>query len=79
MPTLQPLANFARLPRRILAQGSATAWIGIHFVTGTSSFRAFVGHYPSVRDEGPNKLQPRHPNNAFKDFKCPSQIFFGRQ
>jgi dienelactone hydrolase len=39
--------------------------------------RAFVGYYPSVRDEGPSQLRPRHPNDAAKDFKCPSQIFFG--
>ena len=39
--------------------------------------RAFVGYYPSVRDEEPSKLRPRHPNDAVKDFKCPSQIFFG--
>ena len=51
--------------------------IGIHFVAATPSVRAFVGYYPSVREEGPSKLRPRHPNDAVKDFKCPSQIFFG--
>jgi dienelactone hydrolase len=51
--------------------------IGIHFVAATPSVRAFVGYYPSVRDEGPSQLRPRHPNDAAKDFKCPSQIFFG--
>jgi carboxymethylenebutenolidase len=51
--------------------------IGIHFVAATPSVRAFVGYYPSVRDEGPSQLRPRHPNEAVKDFKCPSQIFFG--
>jgi dienelactone hydrolase len=30
-----------------------------------------------VRDEGPSQLRPRHPNDAVKDIKCPSQIFFG--
>jgi carboxymethylenebutenolidase len=53
--------------------------IGIHFVAATPTVRAFVGYYPSVRDEEPNKLRPRHPNDAVKDFKCPSQIFFGAQ
>ena len=53
--------------------------IGIHFVATTPSVRAFVGYYPSVRDEAPSNLRPRHPNNAVKDFKCPSQIFFGAQ
>lgn len=51
--------------------------IGIHFVAATPSVRAFVGYYPSVRDEGPGSLRPRHPNEAVKDIKCPSQIFFG--
>jgi dienelactone hydrolase len=51
--------------------------IGIHFVAATPSVRAFVGYYPSVRDEEPSKLRPRHPNDAVKDFKCPAQIFFG--
>jgi carboxymethylenebutenolidase len=51
--------------------------IGIHFVAATPSVRAFVGFYPSVREEGPSPLRPRHPNEAVKDFKCPSQIFLG--
>ncbi len=51
--------------------------IGIHFVAATPSARAFVGYYPSVRDEEPSQLRPRHPNDAVKDFKCPSQIYFG--
>jgi carboxymethylenebutenolidase len=51
--------------------------IGIHFVVATPSVRAFVGYYPSVRDEGPSNLRPRHPSDAVRDFKCPSQIFFG--
>jgi carboxymethylenebutenolidase len=51
--------------------------IGIHFVAATPSVRGFVGYYPSVRDEGPTRLRPRHPNEAVKDIKCPSQIFFG--
>ena len=51
--------------------------IGIHFVAATPSVCAFVGYYPSVRDEGPSKLRPRHPTDAVKDIKCPSQIFLG--
>jgi carboxymethylenebutenolidase len=51
--------------------------IGIHFVAATPSVRGFVGYYPSVRDEGPSRLRPRHPNDAVREFKCPSQIFFG--
>jgi carboxymethylenebutenolidase len=51
--------------------------IGIHFVAATPGVRSFVGYYPSVRDEGPSQLRPRHPNDAVRDFKCPSLIFFG--
>ena len=51
--------------------------IAIHFVAAAPSVRAFVGYYPSVRDEGPSQLRPRHPNDAVLDIKCPSQIFFG--
>jgi dienelactone hydrolase len=51
--------------------------VGIHFVAATPSVRAFVGYYPSVRDEGPSPLRPRHPNDAAGGIKCPSQIFFG--
>jgi carboxymethylenebutenolidase len=51
--------------------------IGIHFVAATPTARGFVGYYPSVRDEGPSHLRPRHPNDAVKDFNCPSLILFG--
>ena len=53
--------------------------IGIHFVAATPSVCAFVGYYPSVREEGPSHLRPRHPNDAAREFKCPSMIFFGGQ
>lgn len=51
--------------------------IGIHFVAATPEVRGFIGYYPSVRDEGPSPLRPRHPNDAVKDFNCPSLVFFG--
>jgi carboxymethylenebutenolidase len=51
--------------------------LGIHFVAATPGVRAFVGYYPSVRDEGPSPLRPRHPIDAVKDFRCPSLILFG--
>jgi carboxymethylenebutenolidase len=51
--------------------------IAIHFVAATPSVRAFVGYYPSVREEGPSQLRPRHPNEAARDIKCPSLVFFG--
>jgi carboxymethylenebutenolidase len=51
--------------------------IAIHFIAATPAVRGFVGYYPSVRDEGSSELRPRHPNEAVRDFKCPSLIFFG--
>src|ERR1043166_1359360 len=51
--------------------------IGIHFVAATPSVRGFVSYYASVREEGPSNLRPRHPNDAARDFKCPSLVFFG--
>jgi len=51
--------------------------LAIHFVAATPTVGGFVGYYPSVRDEGPSQLRPRHPNEAVRDFKCPSIILFG--
>lgn len=51
--------------------------IGIHFVAATPDVRGFIGYYPSVRDEGASPLRPRHPNDAVRDFNCPSLVFFG--
>ncbi|HWP59139.1 MAG TPA: dienelactone hydrolase family protein [Candidatus Acidoferrales bacterium] len=53
--------------------------LGIHFAAATPSMRAFVGYYPSVRDEPPSRLRPRHPNDAAREIRCPSLIFFGAQ
>ncbi|MBI4489363.1 MAG: dienelactone hydrolase family protein [Deltaproteobacteria bacterium] len=53
--------------------------IGIHFVAATPAVRAFIGYYPSVREEPPSNLRPRHPNDAVREFKCPSLIFYGGQ
>jgi carboxymethylenebutenolidase len=51
--------------------------IAIHFVAATPGVRAFIGYYPSVRDEPPSNLRPRHPNDAAREFQCPSLIFYG--
>jgi carboxymethylenebutenolidase len=53
--------------------------IGIHFVAATPGARAFIGYYPSVRDEPTSTLRPRHPRDAAREVKCPSLIFFGGQ
>jgi carboxymethylenebutenolidase len=53
--------------------------IAVHFVAATPKVGAFVGYYPSVRDEQPSHLRPRHPNDAARELKCPSLILFGGQ
>ena len=53
--------------------------LGIHFAAAKPNLRAFIGYYPSVRDEPPSQLRPRHPNDAAREIKCPSLIFFGGQ
>ncbi len=51
--------------------------IGIHFVAATPQTAAFLGYYPSVREEGPSELRPRHPNEAAREIHCSSMILFG--
>ncbi|HEY2986564.1 MAG TPA: dienelactone hydrolase family protein [Candidatus Binatia bacterium] len=51
--------------------------IGIHFVAATPQVRAFVAYYPSVRNEQPTRIRPRHPCDAAREIKCPSMVFYG--
>ncbi len=51
--------------------------IGIHFVAATPGVRAFVAYYPSVRDESPTRIRPRHPCDAAREIKCPSMVLYG--
>jgi carboxymethylenebutenolidase len=51
--------------------------IGIHFVAATPAVRAFIGYYPSVRDEPASRLRPRHPCDAVRDIRCPTLIYYG--
>lgn len=53
--------------------------IGIHFVAATPQVRAFMAYYPSVRDEAPTKIRPRHPCDAAREIKCPSMVLYGGQ
>jgi dienelactone hydrolase len=39
--------------------------------------RAFVGYYPTVRDEPTSPLRPVHPSEAVKKFRCPSIVLYG--
>lgn len=51
--------------------------IALHFVAATPEVRAFIGYYPTVRDELKTEMRPRRGWEAAADFKCPSLILFG--
>lgn len=51
--------------------------IGIHFVAATPAVRAFIAYYPSVRDEQPSRIRPRHPCDAAREIRCPSMVLYG--
>lgn len=51
--------------------------IGIHFVAYTPEVRAFVGYYPTVRDEPVTALRPRRPWEAARSIQCPSIVLYG--
>ena len=51
--------------------------IAIHFVAATPEVRAFVGYYPTVRDEPTTEIRPVHPCDAALNIKCPSIILYG--
>lgn len=65
-------------PARIAVAGWCMGGrIGIHFVAATPEVRAFVGYYPTVRDEAITELRPRRPWEAARDMKCPSIVLYG--
>jgi len=51
--------------------------IAIHFVAATPEVRAFVGYYPTVRDESTTAFRPVHPCEAARNIGCPSIILYG--
>jgi carboxymethylenebutenolidase len=51
--------------------------IAIHFVAATPEVRAFVGYYPTVRDDAETPLRPVHPSKAVRKFCCPSINLYG--
>ena len=51
--------------------------IGVHFVAATPEVRAFVGYYPTVRDEPVTELRPRRPWEAARTIRCPSIVLYG--
>ena len=51
--------------------------LAIHFVAATAQVRAFVGYYPTVRDEPTTSLRPVHPSTAATTIGCPSIVLYG--
>ena len=51
--------------------------IAIHFIAATPEVRAFVGYYPTVRDEPETLMRPFHPSAAATKIRCPSIILYG--
>jgi carboxymethylenebutenolidase len=51
--------------------------IAIHFVAATPEVRAFVGYYPTVRDEPETPLRPIHPSVNARKIRCPSINLYG--
>lgn len=65
-------------PERVAVGGYCMGGrIGIHFVAATPLVRAFVGYYPTVRDEPITEMRPRPPWEATKVIRCPSIVLYG--
>jgi carboxymethylenebutenolidase len=65
-------------PERVAVGGYCMGGrIAIHFLAATSNVKAFVGYYPTVRDEPTTELRPVHPVDAVADIRCPSIILYG--
>lgn len=65
-------------PKRCAVMGLCMGGrIGIHFAAATPRAAGFIGYYPSVRDEGPSELRPRHANESAREIHCPSLVYFG--
>jgi carboxymethylenebutenolidase len=64
--------------RRVAVSGYCMGGrIGIHFVAATPEIRAFVGYYPTVRDEPVTVMRPVPPWEAVGRFRCPSIVLYG--
>ena len=51
--------------------------LAIQFIAATPGVRAFVGYYPTVRDQPPTEMRPIPPWDAVERFKCPSIVLYG--
>lgn len=65
-------------PARVAVSGYCMGGrIAIHFVAATPKVRAFVGYYPTIRDEPATDFRPVHPCEAARNITCPSIILYG--
>ncbi len=51
--------------------------IALAFVAGTPQVRAFVGYYPTVRDQPPTEMRPRLYWDLARELRCPSIVLYG--
>ena len=65
-------------PKRVAVSGYYMGGrIGIHFVAATPAVRAFVGYYPTVRDEPITEMRPCPPWESARRIHCPSVVLYG--
>lgn len=64
--------------RRVAVSGYCMGGrLAIQFIAATTGVRAFVGYYPTVRDQPPTDMRPIPPWEAVQRFKCPSIVLYG--
>jgi dienelactone hydrolase len=64
--------------RRVAVSGYCMGGrIGVHFVAATPAVRAFVGYYPTVRDEPTTTMRPTPPWESARQIRCPSIVLYG--
>lgn len=51
--------------------------LAIPFAADTAELRALVLYYPSIRDEPPSDLRPRHAFDVAGQIKCPVMVMYG--
>lgn len=70
----QPHVN----PERVAVSGYCMGGrLAIQFTAATPEVRAFVGYYPTVRDEPPTDMRPLPPWEAVKKIRCPAINLYG--
>lgn len=65
-------------PERVAVSGYCMGGrLAIQFTAATPEVRAFVGYYPTVRDEPPTDMRPLPPWEAVKKIRCPAINLYG--